>query len=70
VQPSYLEAVEHLVGLLYKKRSKQAIEIIDHVQRALRVSSVCNLKWQTGGDQLAARDDQKHKCFGLESLGC
>ncbi|KAM0266443.1 hypothetical protein ACHAPA_006873 [Fusarium lateritium] len=39
VQPGYLEAVEHLVGLLYKKRSKQAIEIIDHVQRALRVSS-------------------------------
>ncbi|KAM0218596.1 hypothetical protein ACHAPQ_005618 [Fusarium lateritium] len=47
VQPGYLEAVEHLVGLLYKKRSKQAIEIIDHVQRALRVSS------------LAARDDHK-----------
>ncbi|KAH7242414.1 glycosyl transferase family 41-domain-containing protein [Fusarium tricinctum] len=42
VQPSYLEAVEHLVGLLYKKRSKQAIEIIDHVQRALRVSSAQN----------------------------
>ncbi|KAF4447694.1 hypothetical protein F53441_8805 [Fusarium austroafricanum] len=38
VQPSYLEAVEHLVGLLYKKRSKEAVEIIDHVQRSLRVS--------------------------------
>ncbi|CAG7566521.1 unnamed protein product [Fusarium equiseti] len=40
VRPSYLEAVEHLVGLLYKKRSKEAVEIIDHVQRALRISSV------------------------------
>ncbi|KAI5458369.1 glycosyl transferase family 41-domain-containing protein [Mariannaea sp. PMI_226] len=38
VQPSYLEAVEHLVGLLYKQRSKEAIEIIDFVQQALRLS--------------------------------
>ncbi|KAM5356359.1 hypothetical protein ACJ41O_003005 [Fusarium nematophilum] len=36
VQPSYLEAVEHLVGLLYKKRSKEAVDIIDYVQHALR----------------------------------
>ncbi|KAM0354135.1 hypothetical protein ACHAPU_001170 [Fusarium lateritium] len=63
VQPSYLEAVEHLVGLLYKKRSKQAIEIIDHVQRALRVSSVCNLQWQAGGDQLVARDNSEHDAW-------
>ncbi|KAF4997609.1 hypothetical protein FGRMN_3748 [Fusarium graminum] len=60
VQPSYLEAVEHLVGLLYKKRSKQAIEIIDHVQRALRVHTVCNLQWQAGGDQRVICDNHKH----------
>ncbi|OAR01556.1 hypothetical protein LLEC1_05707 [Akanthomyces lecanii] len=34
-RPSYLEAVEHLVGLLYKKRSKEAIDIICYVQNAL-----------------------------------
>ncbi|KAH6890029.1 glycosyl transferase family 41-domain-containing protein [Thelonectria olida] len=39
VQPSYLEAVEHLVGLLYKQRSREAIEIIDQVQQALRLPS-------------------------------
>lgn len=37
MQPSYLEAVEHLVGLLYRQRSKEAIEIIDQVQRTLRL---------------------------------
>ncbi|KAF4974067.1 hypothetical protein FZEAL_8994 [Fusarium zealandicum] len=49
VQPSYLEAVEHLVGLLYKKRSKEAVEIIDHVQHALRVSSTSTQPTQAGG---------------------
>ncbi len=34
-RPSYLEAVEHLVGLLYKKRSKEAIDIICYVQKTL-----------------------------------
>lgn len=53
VQPSYLEAVEHLVGLLYKKRSKEAVEIIDHVQRALRVSPVCNPLEMIGSSQHA-----------------
>ncbi|TQW11185.1 UDP-N-acetylglucosaminyltransferase [Cordyceps javanica] len=38
-RPSYLEAVEHLVGLLYKKRSEEAIDIICHVQKALAASS-------------------------------
>lgn len=37
LRPEYLEAVEHLVGLLYRKRSKEAIEIITFVQRALRL---------------------------------
>lgn len=36
MQPSYLEAVEHLVGLLYKKRSREAVDIINYVQQALR----------------------------------
>lgn len=37
-RPSYLEAVEHLVGFLYKRRSKEAIDIICYVQKALAVS--------------------------------
>jgi tetratricopeptide (TPR) repeat protein len=36
IRPQYLEAVEHLVGLLYKKRSKEAVDLIDFVQRSLR----------------------------------
>lgn len=38
LRPSYLEAAEHLVGLLYKKRSMEAIEIINFIQQALRLS--------------------------------
>lgn len=34
-RPGYLEAVEHLVGLLYKKRSEEAIDIVCYVQNAL-----------------------------------
>lgn len=37
LRPSYLEATEHLVGLLYKKRSEEAVQVISHVQRALRL---------------------------------
>lgn len=37
-QPSYLEAVEHLVHLLCaNSRSKEAVEIIDFVQRSLKL---------------------------------
>ncbi|KAF5662637.1 UDP-n-acetylglucosamine-peptide n-acetylglucosaminyltransferase [Fusarium circinatum] len=61
VQPSYLEAVEHLVGLLYKKRSKEAVEIIDHVQRALRVLPAQN--------QQAGSHDQLVKPPGFASSG-
>lgn len=36
-RPSYFEAVEHLVGLLcFDRRHKEAIYVIEHVQRALR----------------------------------
>lgn len=34
-RPSYLEAVEHLVGILYKKRSREAIDIICYIQKVL-----------------------------------
>ncbi|KAI1028892.1 hypothetical protein LB503_002364 [Fusarium chuoi] len=61
VQPRYLEAVEHLVGLLYKKRSKEAVEIIDHVQRALRVLPAQN--------QQAGSHDQVVKPPGFASSG-
>lgn len=37
LRPDCLEAAEHLVGLLYRKRSKEAVEVIDHVQQALRL---------------------------------
>lgn len=36
-RPQYLEAVEHLVGLLYKKKSLDAIEVISFVQKALKL---------------------------------
>ncbi|KAF5621224.1 UDP-n-acetylglucosamine-peptide n-acetylglucosaminyltransferase [Fusarium sp. NRRL 52700] len=61
VQPGYLEAVEHLVGLLYKKRSKEAVEIIDHVQRALRVMPAQN--------QQAGSHDQLVRPPGFASSG-
>lgn len=38
LRPSYLEATEHLVGLLYKRRSREAVEVISYVQRVLRIS--------------------------------
>ncbi|UPL01956.1 hypothetical protein LCI18_012890 [Fusarium solani-melongenae] len=56
VQPSYLEAVEHLVGLLYKKRSKEAVDIIDYVQHALRVPSSTHLRHANGSGPAATRD--------------
>lgn len=37
LRPNYLEAAEHLVGLLYKKRSKEAVEVINFIQGALRL---------------------------------
>ena len=37
LRPSYFEAVEHLVGLLCSDhRGKEAVEVIDYVERALR----------------------------------
>lgn len=36
--PGYLESTEHLVGLLYRKRTKEAVDIITFVQDALRLS--------------------------------
>ncbi|KAI5919089.1 glycosyl transferase family 41-domain-containing protein [Camillea tinctor] len=37
-RPSFLEAVEHLVGLLCSShRSKEAVDIIDFVQRSIRI---------------------------------
>ncbi|KAJ4314612.1 hypothetical protein N0V84_008786 [Fusarium piperis] len=56
VQPSYLEAVEHLVGLLYKKRSKEAVDIIDYVQHALRMPSSTHLPHANGSGSAATRD--------------
>lgn len=35
--PSYLEAAEHLVGLLYRKRSAEAIEVVNFIQQALKL---------------------------------
>ncbi|KAH7309416.1 glycosyl transferase family 41-domain-containing protein [Stachybotrys elegans] len=38
LRPDYLEAAEHLVGLLYKKRSKEAVEVINYIQGALKLT--------------------------------
>ncbi|PHH68435.1 hypothetical protein CDD82_562 [Ophiocordyceps australis] len=37
LRPSYLEAAEHLVGLLYRKRGPEAVQVVSYVQRALRL---------------------------------
>lgn len=38
IRPDYLEAVEHLVGLLCSMhRNKEAVEIIEHLQQVLRI---------------------------------
>jgi tetratricopeptide (TPR) repeat protein len=52
LRPDYLEAAEHLVGLLYRKRSKEAVEIIDHVQQALRLPQEA---WRQLGDSTLPR---------------
>ncbi|KAL0933031.1 glycosyltransferase family 41 protein (tetratricopeptide) [Colletotrichum truncatum] len=36
-RPQYLEAVEHLVGLLYRKKSFDAVEVISFVQKSLKM---------------------------------
>lgn len=36
INPRCLEAVEHLVGLLYKKRSREAVDVINFVQKSLK----------------------------------
>lgn len=35
-RPAYLEAAEHLVGLLYRRRSNDAVQVITFVQQALK----------------------------------
>lgn len=35
--PAYLEAAEHLVGVLYRKRSTEAIEVVTFIQEALKL---------------------------------
>lgn len=39
LRPSFLDASEHLVGLLYRKRTREAVEVIEYVQKALLISS-------------------------------
>ncbi|KAF3353821.1 hypothetical protein VdG1_08004 [Verticillium dahliae VDG1] len=40
IRPQFIEAAEHLVGLLYKKRGREAVRIIDFVQRSLKLPAV------------------------------
>ena len=44
IRPQYLDPVEHLVGLLYKKRAREAVEVISYVQEALMGS----MPWASG----------------------
>ncbi|KKA28585.1 hypothetical protein TD95_004727 [Thielaviopsis punctulata] len=39
MSPDYLDSAEHLVGLIYNRRPKEAVEVIDYVQRALKISN-------------------------------
>ncbi|ROT40125.1 hypothetical protein SODALDRAFT_332286 [Sodiomyces alkalinus F11] len=40
VQPHFLEGAEHLVGLLYKRKRREAVEVIEHVQQSLKMSEL------------------------------
>ncbi|KAK5995824.1 putative UDP-N-acetylglucosamine--peptide N-acetylglucosaminyltransferase SEC [Cladobotryum mycophilum] len=42
--PSYLDAAEHLVGLMYRKRSQEAINVICFIQRALNPAARSTLQ--------------------------
>lgn len=69
-RPSYLEAVEHLVGLLYKRRSREAIDIICHVQKAL--STAASSSHTTEISQVDATANSKfgsHMSSGLGAGG-
>ncbi|KAK3327664.1 glycosyl transferase family 41-domain-containing protein [Cercophora scortea] len=51
IRPSYLEAVEHLVGLLCSNhRSQEAVNTIEFVQRALRLPSTGTPRDQSNGN--------------------
>lgn len=54
-QPSYLEAVEHLVHMLCAShRNKEAVEIISFVQRSLKLSSDSNSPSSSTGTEAQA----------------
>lgn len=67
LQPGYLEAVEHLVGLLYRKRAKEAIDIITFVQQSLRLPADGLSRTGLGREQMAPYPDQEP--FILPGLG-
>ncbi|KAJ0298433.1 hypothetical protein COL516b_009814 [Colletotrichum fioriniae] len=54
-RPQYLEAVEHLVGLLYKKKSVDAVDVISFVQKSLKLPK--GSTGETGYEPAAARRD-------------
>lgn len=54
-KPTYLEAVEHLVGLLCSsQRSKQAVEIIEYVQRSIRLGESSVVARDSNGDGISS----------------
>lgn len=55
ISPQCLEAVEHLVGLLYKKRSRDAVDIINFVLRSLR-----NPDGTTHGEDTSTDSETRH----------
>ncbi|KAH9999245.1 glycosyl transferase family 41-domain-containing protein [Xylariaceae sp. FL0662B] len=60
MRPSYLEAVEHLVGLLCSShRSKEAVDIIDFVQRSIRLPN-----------SRANYDSSLNPSSGVSNLAC
>lgn len=68
--PSYLEAAEHLVGLLYRKRSTEAIDVVNFIQQALKLPEVSS---QAAGSQPAhasshVSQEKGSKCGGINVL--
>ncbi len=79
LRPSYFEAIEHLIGLLHEcHRGREAVKVIEYVERALRIDYDPNLAQHqrnsvTGGgssaDKYLSNNSDRDSMVGFESSG-
>ena len=56
LRPNYFEAIEHLIGLLHEShRGREAIRVIEYVERALRLEDGVGKHEQSGGPTLSTQ---------------